>query len=116
MPANRDARGAARRLERHDLFGLPPNGIHQFHPFDPVVVFGLRLDVHFFERRHRSIARRLHDVNVGRPVFERSNEILGLAGVGQALGIAQRDSGYRTVFHHFQRRVELRGRPFRQRT
>ena len=96
----------AGNLQRYHLFFVSPDGIHQVEPIDAVVVFRLRVDVDFFEPRHRSVTGRLQDPHLRRTVLERADEILRVAVVRDAFSIGERDP-VRIVFHHLQRGDEL---------
>ena len=96
----------AGNLQRYHLLFVSPDGIHQVEPIDAVVVFRLRVDVDFFEPRHRSVAGRLQDPHLGRTVLERADEILRVAVVRDAFSVGERDA-VRIVFHHLQRGDEL---------
>ena len=80
----------ARDVERHDLLSAAADRIYELELIDPVVVVGLRLDVHLLEPRYCTVARRFDDVNIGRAIFERSDEVFGLAGVGEPVEIGER--------------------------
>ena len=74
-----DHRALARDRQRHHLLGLAADRVDELEPVDAVVVLGLRLDVHFFEPRDRAVGGRLQHAHVRRPIFERADEVFGVA-------------------------------------
>ena len=96
----------ARDGERHDVVRASLHRVHKVQAIDAVVVFRLRFDVHFLEPRDRTIGRRLQHAHVGRAIFERADEIFGVARVADAVAIGEGDA-IRVVIDHLQRRGEL---------
>src|SRR5262249_2792056 len=88
----RDALAAARNGEGHGFLRAAADRVHEIHPIDRVVVFGLRLDVDLFEPRHRAIGGRLEDPDFRRPVLEHADEVLGVAGARRAFAIDEPDA------------------------
>ena len=102
-PSAGDRRGATWDVERRRLLRASADGVDEVEAFDPIVVVGLGFDVDLVEPIHGTIARRLDDVDFGRPIFESANEIFGLARIRQPVAIGERDT-IRGVVDDFERR------------
>ena len=93
---DRQAPGLA---QRNGALVLAPHRDDQLEPFEAVIVVGPCLECHFFERRDAPIARRAHDAHIGRAVVEAADVVLGVAGVVEAVGVAQPDPVRRVGCH-----------------
>ena len=71
----------ARARQRHDHFVARRASAARGRARHAEVVVGARLDQHFLERRHLAVAGRPQDADVGRPIEQRADEVLGVAGV-----------------------------------
>ena len=82
-------RQPAAAAQRHGLLAAATHADDQLEPIEPVVVVGARFDGHLFERRDALVAGRTDDAHVGRTVVETADEVLGILGVFEAIGVAQ---------------------------
>ena len=105
MPAGH-VHARAGDVERHHFLRAALHRVDQLEAIDAVVVFRLRLDVHFLEPRHGSIGCRLQHAHVGWTILERADEVLGVAGVADAIAIGE-DDAVGVVAGDGQRRRQL---------